>query len=69
MTQTQCPRCRARRPVSMDRCPVCDGPSGNPPRFDETEQAARREASGLLKWVMYVDAGLALVVALLIWLL
>ena len=53
----------------MQACPVCEGPAGAPPRFDETEVAARREASKIWKWFVFVEVGTALIVCLLAWLL
>jgi hypothetical protein len=52
----------------MERCPVCDGPCGDPPRFDEAEAAARRQKSEMWAWFILIDCVVAFLVALLTWL-
>ena len=69
MTWVRCATCRARRPVSMPACPVCDGPAGAAPRFDELERRERAAWHRVELQLFVAEFVLLLVFSLVDWLL
>jgi len=69
MTWLRCPTCRARRPDSMPRCPVCDGRAGAPPRFDEIERRERAAWDRVHVQPFLAKVVVVLILALVTWLL
>ena len=53
----------------MPHCPVCAGPAGAAPRFDEAERVERRNLHESLKPYLVAEVVLTMVIALVAWLL